>query len=53
MELIAEREDTFFRTALLLVTAGAAESGVELIFIQGMKQSLRLHQVRMHLCFHA
>ena len=49
MELIAEREDTFLRTALLLVTAGAAESGIELIFIQGMKQGLRLHQVRMHL----
>ena len=49
MELIAEREDTFLRTALLLVTTGAAESGVELIFIQGMKQGLRLHQVRMHL----
>ena len=49
MELVAEREDALFRTAFLLVASRTSESGVKFVFVEGVEQSLSLHQVGVHL----
>src|SRR4029450_1352106 len=45
----AKREDAFLGPALLLVAPGAAESRVEMIFVQGLAKRLRFHHVGVHL----
>lgn len=49
MELISEREYTFFRTRFFLVTARTSECSIEFVFIECIKQGLCLHQVCVNL----
>ncbi len=43
----SERKDPFFGPALLLVSPGAAESGIETIFIESLFERLGFHHMRI------
>ena len=48
MEFIAEREDTLFSTRFLFITTSTTKGSIKFIFIESMKQSLRLHYIGMY-----
>ena len=48
VELVAEGEDALLGTALLFIAAGTAESGIEAVFVEGLEQGLRLHEVGVY-----
>ena len=49
MILIPERIDPLFGTGLFFIAPGTAESSVKLVFIQGLLQGLRFHDIRVFL----